>query len=34
VNADDISLMTVWLGDRLPYKVEGEDEEQENTPIA
>ncbi len=26
--ADDVSLMTVWLGDRLPYKVEGEDEEQ------
>jgi hypothetical protein len=30
VNADDISLMTVWLGDRLPYKVEGEEEEQAN----
>jgi hypothetical protein len=26
VGADDISLMTVWLGDRLPYKVEGEDD--------
>jgi len=34
VNADDISLMTVWLGDRLPFKVEGEDEEQENAPIS
>jgi hypothetical protein len=33
---DDISLMTVWLGDRLPYKVEGEDEEQpeETAPSA
>jgi len=31
VNADDISLMTVWLGDRLPYKVEGEQDEQVNT---
>ena len=30
VNTDDISLMTVWLGDRLPYKVEDEEEEQEN----
>jgi len=28
VNTDDISLMTVWLGDRLPFKVEGEDDEQ------
>ncbi len=28
VQTDDISLMSVWLGDRLPYKVEGEDEEQ------
>jgi hypothetical protein len=26
VSADDISLMTVWLGDRLPYQVEGEEE--------
>ena len=32
--SDDISLMTVWLGDRLPYKVEGEDEEQESAPEA
>jgi hypothetical protein len=24
---DDVSLMTVWLGGRLPYKVEGEEEE-------
>lgn len=34
--SDDISLMTVWLGDRLPYKVDGEDEEQpaENAPSA
>jgi hypothetical protein len=32
--ADDISLMTVWLGDRLPYKVDGEDEEQEIAPSA
>ena len=31
VNADDISLMTVWLGDRLPYNVEGE--EQENAAV-
>jgi hypothetical protein len=33
-NADDISLMTVWLGDRLPYKAEGEDEDSEKTPSA
>jgi hypothetical protein len=30
VVTDDVSLMTVWLGDRLPYKVEGEEEEEEN----
>jgi hypothetical protein len=29
--ADDVSLMTVWLGDRLPYKVEGEDDVQEES---
>ncbi len=29
VSPDDISLMTVWLGDRLPYKVEDEEEETE-----
>ena len=28
VSNDDISLMTVWLADRLPYKVEGEDEDE------
>jgi hypothetical protein len=33
VGADDICLMTVWLGDRLPYKVEGEDDAPE-TPSA
>jgi hypothetical protein len=33
-NSDDISLMTVWLGNRLPYKVEGEDEEQDNAPAS
>jgi hypothetical protein len=31
---DDISLMTVWLGDRLPYMVEDEDKEQESAPAA
>jgi hypothetical protein len=30
VISDDVSLMTVWLGDRLPYKVEGDEEEGEN----
>jgi hypothetical protein len=27
VSPDDISLMTVWLGDRLPYKIEDEETE-------
>ncbi len=29
INSDDVSLMTVWLGDRLPYKLEDEGGEQE-----
>jgi hypothetical protein len=29
VNRDDVSLMVVWLGARLPYKVEGDEEETE-----
>ena len=33
-SADDISLMTVWLSDRLPFKVEGEDEEPGSAPEA
>ena len=29
-STDDISLMVVWLSDRLPYQMEGEEEEEEN----
>jgi hypothetical protein len=34
VGPDDVSLMTVWLGDRLPYNLEGEDEEPESATEA
>lgn len=30
VSSDDVSLMTVWLGDRLPYTVEGEEDGSES----
>ena len=29
INSDDVSLMTVWLGDRLPYKLEDEGDKPE-----
>ena len=28
-NSDNVSLMIVWISTRLPYQVEGEEEEQE-----
>jgi hypothetical protein len=31
-STDDISLMTVWLGDRLPYQVAEEESETESEP--
>jgi hypothetical protein len=30
-NSDDISLMVVWLSVRLPYKVENEDEQKDES---
>ena len=27
-SADDVSLMTVWISNRLPYQIEGQEEEQ------